>query len=103
MLAWLYIFPRTQSCLIGGLGEGEGEGEDRHQLVAEMDEKIRELRSVVSDKDAQLEKLKETVRLLQEKVESSHNAVTESDIQTNGNADALNGQEEVLEEVDDNN
>ena len=100
-MAWPDIFTRTQSCLIGGLGEGEGE--DQHQLVAEMDEKIRELKSVVSDKDAQLDALKETVRLLQEKVESSNNVVTESDIQTNGNVDALTGQEEVLEEVDDNN
>merc|ERR1712232_1174754 len=94
---------RTQSCLIGDLGEGEGDGEDQHQLVAEMDEKIRELKSVVSDKDAQLDALKETVRLPQEKVERSNNVVTESDIHTNGNADALTGQEEVLEEVDDNN
>ena len=28
---------------------------------------------------------------------------TETDIRSNGNADTLNGQEEVLEEVDDNN
>ena len=69
-------------------------------MVAEMDQKIRELKSVVSDKDDQLEKLKETVRRLQEKVENSH---VETNIRSNGNADPLNGQEEVLEEVDDNN
>ena len=89
------IFTRTQSCFIGGLGE------DQHELVAEMDEKIRELKSAVSDKDVQLEKLKETVRLLQEKLESN-NVETETDVQTNG-AGTVNGQEEVLEEVDDNN
>ena len=94
-MAWPHLFTRTQSCLIGGLGE------DQQELVAEMDEKIRELKSVVSDKDDQLEKLKETVRQLQERLESN-NVVAETDIQTNG-ADARNGQEEVLEEVDDNN
>ena len=98
-MAWPHLFTRTQSCLIGGLGE------EQQELVAEMDEKIRELKSVVSDKDDQLEKLKETVRMLQKKVESnsSSNGVTETDIQTNGNVDTLPGQEEVLEEVDDNN
>ena len=95
MTGSVYI-TRTQSCLIGGLGE------DQHQVVAEMDQKIRELKLVVSDKDDQLEKLKETVRLLQEKVENSH-LETETDIRSNGAADTLNGQEEVLEEVDDNN
>ena len=58
-----------------------------------MDEKIRELRTVLSDKDLQLENLRETVRLLQEKVEGSNAVVTES----------LAGQEEVPGEVDDNN
>ena len=64
-----------------------------------MNEKIRELKSIVSDKDVQLEKLKETVRLLQEKL-----VVTETDVYylTNG-ADTVNVQEEVLEEVDGNN
>ena len=64
-----------------------------------MNEKIRELKSIVSDKDVQLEKLKETVRLLQEKL-----VVTETGVYylTNG-ADTVNVQEEVLEEVDGNN
>ena len=34
-----------QSCLIGGLWEGQ------HEIMAEMDVKIRELKSVVYDKD----------------------------------------------------
>ena len=36
--------------------------------MAEMDDKIRELKAAVSDKDAELEKLKETVKMLQEKI-----------------------------------
>ena len=56
-----------------------------------MDEKIKELKSVVTNKDAELEKLKETVRLLQERLDN------------NESLNGVNGQGEVLEEVDDSN
>ena len=59
---------RTQSCHVGGLGE---EREERDELVEEMDTKIRELTEAVTSKDRELERLKETVRMLQEKVASS--------------------------------
>ena len=59
---------RTQSCHVGGLGE---EREERAELVAEMDTKIRELTEAVTCKDQELERLKETVRMLQERVASS--------------------------------
>ena len=39
--------------------------------MAEMDDKIRELKAAVNDKDAELEKLKETVKMLQEKITSN--------------------------------
>ena len=39
--------------------------------MAEMDDKIRELKAAVDDKDAELEKLKETVKMLQEKITSN--------------------------------
>ena len=51
---------RTQSCHVGGLGE---EREERAELVAEMDTKIRELTAAVTSKDQELERLKETVRI----------------------------------------
>ena len=89
------VVRRTQSCLIGGLGE------DHNELVAEMDEKIRELKSVVTDKDTELEKLKETLRLLEEKLENN-DGIDKNDVQTNGTVN-VNGQQEVLEEVDDIN
>ena len=66
-----------------------------------MDEKIRELKSVVTDKDTELEKLKETVRLLEEKLENN-GGIDKNDVQTNGTVN-VNGQQEVLEEVDDIN
>ena len=53
---------------MGGLGE---EREERDELVEEMDTKIRELTEAVTSKDRELERLKETVRMLQEKVASS--------------------------------
>ena len=62
---------RTQSCHVGGLGE---EREERDELVEEMDTKIRELTEAVTSKDRELERLKETVRMLQEKVASSPRA-----------------------------
>ena len=66
-----------------------------------MDEKIKELKSTVTDKDTELEKLKETVRLLQEKLETN-GGVNRNDVRING-TDILNGHQEILEEVDDNN
>ena len=66
-----------------------------------MDEKIKELKSAVTDKDSELEMLKETVRLLQEKLETN-GGVNRNDIGING-TDILNGDQEILEEVDDNN
>ena len=90
----LALLNRTQSCLIGGLGE------DQSEVVAEMDEKIKELKSVVTNKDAELEKLKETVRLLQEKLDNNDSL---NPVQSNVNPDFVNGQGEVLEEVDDSN
>ena len=65
-----------------------------------MDEKIKELKTVVTNKDAELEKLKETVRLLQEKLDNNESL---NNVQTNGTSDFVNGQGEVLEEVDDGN
>ena len=56
---------------MGGLGE---EREERDELVEEMDTKIRELTEAVTSKDRELERLKETVRMLQEKVASSPRA-----------------------------
>ena len=66
-----------------------------------MDEKIKELKSAVTEKDTELEQLKETVRLLQEKLEIT-GGVNRNDVQLNGR-DILNGDQEMLEEVDDNN
>ena len=66
-----------------------------------MDEKIKELKSAVTEKDSELEQLKETVRLLQEKLEIT-GGVNRNDVQLNGR-DILNGDQEMLEEVDDNN
>ena len=66
-----------------------------------MDEKIKELKSAVTEKDTELEQLKETVRLLQEKLEIN-GGVNRNDVHLNGR-DILNGDQEMLEEVDDNN
>ena len=42
-------------------------------MLAERDEKIRELKEAVGEKDAEMEQLKETVRMLQEKLSSTEN------------------------------
>ena len=55
---------RTQSCYVGGLGD------EKDEIVAEMDDKIRELTEAVSDKNLELEQLRETIRALQEKAVS---------------------------------
>ena len=44
--------------------------------MAEMDDKIRELTVAMSDKDAELEKLRETIRALQEKAAMSEEKET---------------------------
>ena len=62
-----------------------------------MDDKIKELKAAVSDKDAELEKLKETVKMLQEKIT---NGVQEKI--ANGNVQALaNGsdKDDITEET----
>ena len=71
------VICRTQSCYVGGLGE-----DDRDEVVAEMDDKIKQLKAAVNDKDAELEKLKETVKALQAKL--SHDEKPS----VNGNSDA---------------
>ena len=58
-----YILTRTQSCYVGGLGEEK----DEMAEMAEMDDKIRQLTAAMSDKDAELEMLKEAIRVLREK------------------------------------
>ena len=58
---------RTQSCYVGGLGD---EKDEKDEIVAEMDDKIRELTEAVSDKNLELEQLRETIRALQEKAVS---------------------------------
>ena len=62
------------SIVMEPLGARNDEGEERaerDELVEEMDTKIRELTEAVTSKDRELERLKETVRMLQEKVASS--------------------------------
>ena len=44
--------------------------------MAEMDDKIRELTEAVSDKDAELEQLREMIRALQEKAASDEKEAT---------------------------
>ena len=66
----MYFHHRTQSCYVGGLGE------EKDEIVAEMDDKIRELTVAMSDKDAELEKLRETIRALQEKAAMSEEKET---------------------------
>ena len=51
---YLLLPARTQSCHVGGLGE---EREERAELVAEMDTKIRELTEAVTSKDQELKRL----------------------------------------------
>ena len=93
----MFFLNRTQSCYVGGLGEDESE-----EVIAEMDDKIKELKAVVSNKDLELEKLKETVRSLQEKIESNHaNGHEEKD--SNGDKDDITEETVgVTEEINSN-
>ena len=58
-----------------------------------MDDKIRELTEAVSDKDAELEQLREMIRALQEKVASDENeeTVTNSDDKDDITEEAVEG------------
>ena len=57
---------RTQSCHFEPM-------EQENEMLAERDERIKELKDSVGEKDAEMEKLKETVRMLQEKLGSTEN------------------------------
>ena len=57
-------------------------------MIAERDERIRELKMAVGEKDAEMEKLKETVRLLQERLVSNENLAMED---TDQNDDSVVG------------
>ena len=59
---------------MGGLGE---EWEERAELVAELDTKIRELTEAVTSKDQELERLKETVRISASKSSIRRFVITE--------------------------
>ena len=72
---------RTQSCQFEPT-------EQEHEMIAERDERIRELKMAVGEKDAEMEKLKETVRLLQERLVSNENLAMED---TDQNDDSVVG------------
>ena len=61
--------------------------------MAEMDDKIRELTEAVSDKDAELEQLREMIRALQEKAASDEKeaTVTSSDDKDDITEEAVEG------------
>ena len=91
--------PRTQSCYVGGIGE-----DNKDELVAEMDDKIRELKAAVSDKDAELEKLKETLKMLQEKITNGVQEKITNEVQkkiTNGPQEKITN--EVQEKIPNGN
>ena len=83
----IFTQTRTQSCYVGGLGE------EKDEVTAEMDDKIRELTEAVSDKDAELEQLREMIRALQEKVASDEKeeTVTSSDDKDDITEEAVEG------------
>ena len=66
---------RTQSCFVGGLGD-----EDTDE-VAEMDQKIKQLEAAVTDKDEELRKLKETIKMLQDKVAKNEEHIDNKQIE----------------------
>ena len=67
-----------------------------------MDDKIKQLKAVVSNKDMELEKLKETVRSLQEKIgNNKENGNVENGSYANGDKDDIT--EEAVEPNEENN
>ena len=86
---------RTQSCHFESM-------EQEREMLAERDERIRELKDVVGEKDAEMEKLKEAVKMLQEKLQSTENlASKEEENFTIPEEDKTDAPEVLLEDVPD--